>query len=58
MAGVRSSFQTVLMLEWAPVLAGGMVKFQIPAVENAKVGDEVTLTLLNDNNLMPLQSVY
>ncbi len=32
-----------------------MVKFHIPAVENAKVGDEVTLTLLNDNNLMPLE---
>ena len=33
--------------------AGGMVKFHIPAVENAKVGDTVTVTLYNDNNLNP-----
>ena len=32
-----------------------MVKFHIPAVENAKVGDTVTVTLYNDNNLKPLQ---
>ncbi len=30
-----------------------MVKFHIPAVENAKVGDTVTVTLYNDNNLAP-----
>lgn len=30
-----------------------MVKFHIPAVENAKVGDTVTVTLYNDNNLNP-----
>ena len=33
--------------------AGGMVKFHIPAVEDAKVGDTVTVTLYNDNNLAP-----
>jgi hypothetical protein len=31
-----------------------MVKFHIPAVENANVGDTVTVTLYNDNNLKPL----
>ncbi|MEN6342662.1 MAG: hypothetical protein ABFC89_08900 [Methanospirillum sp.] len=36
------------------VSASGMVKFHIPAVENAKVGDTVTVTLYNDNNLKPL----
>ncbi len=30
-----------------------MVKFHIPAVENAKVGDTVTVVLYNDNNLTP-----
>ncbi len=30
-----------------------MVKFHIPAVENAKVGDTVTVVLYNDNNLAP-----
>lgn len=30
-----------------------MVKFHIPAVENAKVGDTVTVVLYNDNNLNP-----
>lgn len=30
-----------------------MVKFHIPAVEDAKVGDTVTVTLYNDNNLAP-----
>ena len=48
---------TVLLLALCCVSAasaGGMVKFHIPTVENAKVDDTVTATIYNDNNLNPL----
>ncbi len=35
------------------VSAGGMVKFHIPEGGEAKVGDTVTVTIYNDNNLNP-----
>ena len=53
---IATAFCALLLLALCCVSAasaGGMVKFHIPELENAKVGDTVTVTLYNDNNLNP-----
>ena len=56
MVSVKHLICLLLLVALAPAAsAGGIVKFHVvPPTADAKVGDTVTATIYNDNNLAPM----